>query len=57
LCLPVVVVKTLELEHFVAGLRAQQIRFFASRRAGRVSGFVLRLLRLGLTATDHGVTH
>lgn len=48
----------LEFKRFLAGLWAQQVRFFARGRAGRESGFVLRLFVLGrLAATDNGVAH
>lgn len=48
----------LEFERFLVGLWAQQIRFFTRGRAGRESGFVLRLFILArLAATDNGVTH
>lgn len=49
---------TLEFELFAAGLWAQQIGFFASGRARRESGFVLRHFILArLAATGNGVTH
>lgn len=48
----------LEFKRFLAGLWTQQIRFSARGRAGRESGFVLRLFILTrLAATDDGVTH